>query len=214
MEAAATTTITNPLGKDSKLKQEQDEGSVLSNNLSPAPSPSPSSSPLIKPLAETDLNAAAQCVSGSVSKSESVKMSCFECKGSLIPHPRGTWGDGWTCDWPGHKGANRFTANDVVYGCATVHECSWGVCRTCHYEVMFDPMLFWASEHGDVELILKLAEKNVDLNVQDEVTSGVFIFFVVLPTHMLCYVNVSIGRNDCTQSCSSIWPMEGTRCAD
>ena len=31
-------------------------------------------------------------------------------------------------------------------------------------------MLIWASEHGDVDAIMKLAAKNVDMNFRDEVS--------------------------------------------
>jgi hypothetical protein len=63
---------------------------------------------------------------------QSVDISvCAMCTEKLSLQPAGTWGNGWSCDWPGHEGSNFFQSDDPLYGCPTIAACDWGVCQTC-----------------------------------------------------------------------------------
>lgn len=59
------------------------------------------------------------------------KLQCGKCAKPLSRHVPGTWHAGWICDNPSHVGPNRFAATDAVWGCETVIQCDWGVCKTC-----------------------------------------------------------------------------------
>ncbi len=39
--------------------------------------------------------------------------------------------ENWSCDWPGHEGANAFHGKDCFFGCPTVMTCNWCVCEQC-----------------------------------------------------------------------------------
>lgn len=37
----------------------------------------------------------------------------------------------WSCDWPGHEGDNDFKYSDEFYGCDTVLDCNFAICKAC-----------------------------------------------------------------------------------
>lgn len=70
---------------------------------------------------------------------------CGKCRQPCRRHNPGTWGQGWSCDWPGHQGANRFTPSDAVYGCETIGPCNWGICDGCWNRIVKKPAVPAAS---------------------------------------------------------------------
>lgn len=56
---------------------------------------------------------------------------CGKCDKPIFRHNPGTWGNGWSCYCPDHVGANSFLTSDAVWGCETIMDCNWGLCKTC-----------------------------------------------------------------------------------
>jgi hypothetical protein len=58
---------------------------------------------------------------------EEVIISCTKCQ---KPCSEKHYHSRWTCDWPGHQGANSFGPS-TVYGCDTFTSCNWWMCPKC-----------------------------------------------------------------------------------
>lgn len=76
---------------------------------------------------------------------------CGKCSEKISRKPIGTWGNGWTCDWPGHEGANRFLRSDPLYGCPTIKGCNWGVCQACWDNIQATQRAQMQAENEDAD---------------------------------------------------------------
>lgn len=76
----------------------------------------------------------------------------MKCGQEVHAQISGTWELGWSCDCAHHSGRNVFGDENVLYGCATISDCDWGMCETCYHDACGADVV-WAVHPADLKAV-------------------------------------------------------------